>query len=514
MPALVLLPFRIAWHLLRRIWGLLRGLVRFLNAGGLARWLFFLAALWVAGSEAPALGLGLLAVVWAIQRAFEPPARALGLMAAPVVALGLGGVRGLLIVIAAAAIVGTIAVVAVWRSGRSLSAGELRAAGLERSRAARLRRYARRRARRLVREMMEHTRPELPARPKILEAAYTLSGPQVVLRLPSGSSLSQLESSAERLSVALAVREVRFRASDRDASVVTARIIEADPLAKPLPAEANPWLAIHEMTALDPIPLGVDEDGQALQLKMAKGGASVLIGGSPGSGKSLVHAFVASACLDPSAIAVVVDLKGGIELQAWEPYADVFATTLPEAAEALARIELEMDARLRWMRSQGLRDLPAGFPRVRVVVDEAAELLRPSNPSDREASKSAESSLTRLVALGRAVGIQVAAATQKPTSDSLPTAFRDLIGYRIAFRTGTVEQAKAILGPDALAKGADPTSIPVGAPGLGYATTETGEVRRFRAWHFSDDLVAELAGRCDPFRVASHPPLPDLVGAV
>src|SRR5690554_2626998 len=112
MPALVLLPFRIAWKLLV-------GLVRFLNAGGLARWLFFLAALWMAGSEAPALGLGLLAVVWAIQRAFEPPARVLGLLAAPVVALGLGGVRALLLVIAAAAIVGTIAAVAVWRSGRS-----------------------------------------------------------------------------------------------------------------------------------------------------------------------------------------------------------------------------------------------------------------------------------------------------------------------------------------------------------------------------------------------------------
>ena len=51
-----------------------------------------------------------------------------------------------------------------------------------------------------------------------------------------------------------------------------------------------------------------------------------------------------------------------------------------------------------------------------------------------------------LVARGRAAGIIVVAATQRPSADIIPTSLRDLFGYRWAFRCTTDASSDVILG--------------------------------------------------------------------
>ena len=51
-------------------------------------------------------------------------------------------------------------------------------------------------------------------------------------------------------------------------------------------------------------------------------------------------------------------------------------------------------------------------------------------------------------ARGRAVGLIVAAATQRPSSDIIPTSLRDLFAWRFAGRTSTDSSSDIVLGSE------------------------------------------------------------------
>lgn len=57
--------------------------------------------------------------------------------------------------------------------------------------------------------------------------------------------------------------------------------------------------------------------------------------------------------------------------------------------------------------------------------------------TDTKAAKEFSNSLRDLIARGRAAGIIVMLAAQKPSADTVPSAIRDLVGLRLAFRCAT-----------------------------------------------------------------------------
>jgi S-DNA-T family DNA segregation ATPase FtsK/SpoIIIE len=87
--------------------------------------------------------------------------------------------------------------------------------------------------------------------------------------------------------------------------------------------------------------------------------------------------------------------------------------------------------------------------------------------------------LRGLVSLGRACGMPVIAATQRPSWDIIPASLRDLFGYRAAFRCTTNGSSDVILG--------------AGWADLGYTATDIDPDNRGAAW-----LLAE--GRL-PYRI-------------
>jgi hypothetical protein len=264
----------------------------------------------------------------------------------------------------------------------------------------------------------------------------------------------------------------------------------ADPLAVP---PAGPWplcpdpAAPPARNASDPWPLGVMEDGSVLSVSLGTSCASLLIGGSPGSGKSIIQAAIAQAAMDPLAELFLIDLKGGVELNCWTARASGVAFRQAEATDLLERLVVLMDDRLSAMRLAGMRKAPLGpsWPPIVVAVDEAAELLRGTG------DKRAGDALTSLIARGRAAGILAILATQKPTSDSLPTAVRDLLALRLCFRTGTREQAVAVLG-DGFDPKRSPCDIPITARGLGYLVDEQATLQRVRCFWLPDLYLSAL----------------------
>jgi DNA segregation ATPase FtsK/SpoIIIE-like protein len=214
--------------------------------------------------------------------------------------------------------------------------------------------------------------------------------------------------------------------------------------------------------------------------------ATVLLGGSPGSGKSVAVWSLLLGCLrDPLVSLVILDLKpSAIETAALHDRAEIVADNTADAANALRRVWLHIEATNADLRARRLEKVPAGSPRVVIVVDEAAELAW--DDDGREAAEL----LQRIVAVGRASGVSVIMATQKPSGSVIPTDLRDLFAQRLCFRVGNRAQAETVLGP--LAPTVEPWAISTAAPGTGYAVGTVGETApvRFRGYDLTDDARA------------------------
>lgn len=192
------------------------------------------------------------------------------------------------------------------------------------------------------------------------------------------------------------------------------------------------------------MPVGVDETGQVVSVSLVE--RNLLLGGEPGSGKSVaLSLLVAAAALDPAAELVLLDGKQ-VELAPWARSA--LRTVGPSVAEAVAvldELRIELDARYAVLLGEGRRKVAAGdgLPLRLVVIDELAFYLW---MGERKECSAFATGLRDLVARGRAAGIIVLAATQKPSAEIVPTGVRDLFAFRWALRCTTSQASDTILG--------------------------------------------------------------------
>ena len=92
-------------------------------------------------------------------------------------------------------------------------------------------------------------------------------------------------------------------------------------------------------------------------------------------------------------------------------------------------------------------------------------------------------------------GVIVCAATQKPGADVVPSALRDLFGFRLAMRCTTPQASDTILGQGWASAGADASDIPGAQRGVGYLLAEGDRPIRMRGFYLDDDDVAAIAER-------------------
>jgi DNA segregation ATPase FtsK/SpoIIIE-like protein len=226
----------------------------------------------------------------------------------------------------------------------------------------------------------------------------------------------------------------------------------------------------------------------------------VLVGGEPGAGKSVaLSLLVAAAALDPTARVWLLDGKL-VELAAWAPVAERLVG--PDGGEAiglLREVQREMDARYRELLARGLRKVRRddGLALHLVVVDELAFYL--SLP-DRKQRQELTELLRDLVARGRAAGVIVVAATQKPGADVVPSSLRDLFGFRLALRCNTPQASDTILGQGWASAGADASTVPGAQRGVGFLLAEGEQPTRIKTYHLTDDELAAIAERASARR--------------
>ena len=346
-------------------------------------------------------------------------------------------------------------------------------------------------------------------RPKVVGAKEVPSGTRLTLSLRSGTTISDVASIAPYIAVHFKARNVRVKPDPQDASLVDLTLCTKDPFGSgpvALPEhEAGTRLAWGTIRA------GIDEDGSEVRLSLLE--RSSLSGGEPGSGKSgYLHVNIAELGLDPTVTFYLFDPKG-VELAPWRRCASNFVTSDMNAAnKQLAEIEVEMHLRYETLQSLGLRKLQEGGPfgLMAVVIDELPYYVA---NSDKEASKEFATRLRDIIARGRASGIIVITAAQKPSVDTIPSAIRDLISLRLAFRCSTREASDTILGSGWATKGFSASEIAIGDRGVGLLLGKDDIPILLRAYWMNDEAIEKRVSEMCRRRTAhTREGLPNLNG--
>ncbi|WP_276938758.1 FtsK/SpoIIIE domain-containing protein [Ferrimicrobium acidiphilum] len=345
--------------------------------------------------------------------------------------------------------------------------------------------------RRFVRALVLQSSPLAKRQPKVIKALWVPSGMRLTLSLQSGTAFHELEHLCPYLAIHFGARDVRVTADRTNASRAELTIYNKDPFGD----SPIHWSgATAEMvSAWDPISLGIDEEGEEVSVSLVE--HNLLGGGEPGSGKSgLINTMLASLVMDPAAELYLFDPKE-VELAPWRSCAKSFVGgDMDEAIRTLEQLQATMEYRYALLANLGARKFERhhGHGLIVVVIDELPYYVA---NSDVRSSRDFASRLRDLIARGRAAGIVVIAAAQKPSADTVPSFIRDLIGLRVAFRCSTREASDTILGGGWATQGFSATSIPMGQRGVGLLLGDDAVPKLMKTYWLSDEAIRDIVGR-------------------
>jgi len=180
----------------------------------------------------------------------------------------------------------------------------------------------------------------------------------------------------------------------------------------------------------------------------------LLIAGSTGSGKSvcindIILSFVYGK--KPEDVRLIMIDPKKVELRVYSPMPHLLmpvVTDAKKAAGALKWAVMEMDQRYLKMSKFNARDLnrynslqkeaSEKMPRLVIIIDELADLMM-------VAAKEVEESICRIAQLGRAAGIHLIVATQRPSADIITGLIKANIPSRIALMVSSAVDSRVIM---------------------------------------------------------------------
>jgi hypothetical protein len=333
--------------------------------------------------------------------------------------------------------------------------------------------------------------------PFLLEHHPSEVGAELLVSVYPGGNREEIERQASSIAAAMHAQVVRVRPEKKDASQARLIVVYRDRLERTIGIDE--FMAVLPRTSLHhPVPLGYDEDGAVVSIPLF--GHHLLIGGEPGSGKSVtLSVILAAAAFDPTVELWLLDGKL-VELSLWEGVASRFVgSDVAEAAGALEELTKLMDDRYKSIKARRRRTVEPGdgYRLVMVVLDELAYYV---NHPDRKAAEAFTKALRDVVMRGRAAGVIVVAATQKPSTEIIPSGLRDNFSFRLAHRCSTRDASDTILGSGWAAKDFSADSIDSAMRGTGYLLAERGLPRRIRTFWLTDFDVTTIVRHGEALR--------------
>lgn len=216
----------------------------------------------------------------------------------------------------------------------------------------------------------------------------------------------------------------------------------------------------------------------------------LLIAGTTGSGKSVcMNSLIISLLYkaDPDEVKLIMIDPKMVELGVYNgiPHLYIPVVTDPKkAAGALQWAVTEMLKRYRLFSEVGVRNLSAyntyleengqsKMPNIVVVIDELADLML-------VASKEVEESICRVAQMGRAAGVHLIIATQRPSADVITGLMKANIPSRIAFAVSSALESRIILDNSGAEK-------LIGMGDMLYAPIGCGKPKRIQGAFVSDE---------------------------
>ena len=213
---------------------------------------------------------------------------------------------------------------------------------------------------------------------------------------------------------------------------------------------ANPMFALLAAKGGLPMAIGQDTGGSPVAMDLTSL-PHMLIAGATGSGKSVcINSIIASLLLTkpPDQLRFLMVDPKRVELTPFNGIPHLMTPVIVDVDEvnaALRSLMREMFRRYKRMEEIGVRNInsynnksPERWPYLVLVVDELADLMIAGGFE-------VEQNLVRLAQLGRATGIHLVLATQRPSVNVVTGLLKANIPVRVAFAVASQVDSRVIL---------------------------------------------------------------------
>ena len=323
-------------------------------------------------------------------------------------------------------------------------------------------------------------------------------GPSVTryeVELDKGVRLNKLTGCADDIALSLGASGVRIAAVPGKISVVGIEVPNRSVTTVSL-REVIDSGEFNKAKSKSSIALGKSIDGNCVVGNVSKM-PHLLIAGTTGSGKSVCMNSIIISLLykaGPEDVKLIMVDPKMVELGIYNgiPHLLIPVVTDPKkAAGSLQWAVTEMLRRYKMMSDVGVRDLESyngivtaeeggqKLPQVVIIIDELADLMM-------VAAKEVEDSICRIAQMGRAAGMHLIIATQRPSANVITGLMKANIPSRIAFSVASAMESRIILDT----MGAEKL---VGKGDMLYAPIGSGKPLRVQGCFVTDGEVESVA---------------------
>ena len=268
--------------------------------------------------------------------------------------------------------------------------------------------------------------------------------------------------------------------------------------------ESEPFQKVAAKNGL-PVALGEDTAGEPVAGDLS-GLPHLLIAGATGSGKSVCTNTIVSSLLltnGPDKLRMVMVDPKRVELTPFNGIPHLVAPVIVDTDEVLSvlrAMQNEMTRRYKLMEEIGARNIKGyneksgeHMPFLVIVIDELADLMM-------AASYEVEQGLVRLAQLGRAAGIHLIVATQRPSVKVVTGLLKANVPARIAFSVASQVDSRVILDTGGAEK-------LMGKGDMLLLNSDSPKPRRVQGTYVSDLEIEKLV---EFWKQQSGPPLPEI----
>ena len=308
------------------------------------------------------------------------------------------------------------------------------------------------------------------------------------------------------LALALKCPNIRFESVVPGASVVGIEVPNATPTPVNLRSimDTQEWAQFAQKAAL-PVPMGIGSGGEPIMADFATM-PHTLVAGATGSGKSVcMNTIVAGLLLSrtPMEVRMVMIDPKRVELTPYQGIPHLYSPVVvdPEkAVTVLKALTKEMMERFATLEAAGVKNISSynqrasmKMPYLLILVDELADLML-------TASNDVEQLLVRLAQLGRATGVHLVVATQRPSVDVVTGLIKANFPSRVSFSVMSQVDSRTILDSNGAEK-------LLGKGDMLYKPIDLSKPVRVQGAYLSEE---EIETKVEYWKNAGSPPLPKL----